>query len=225
VISEMVENAAPSPSNLLGVLLGALTILVGATTVFAELRASLNLIWGASSASAGGIVSLIRTRLLSVAMILAIGFILLASLVLNAALVAAWTYVRHVLPLHPGLLHVAEIVVSFAIVSVLFATMFKLLPDVQLRWNDVWLGGVATAVLFTIGKQAIGLYLGQSSLASMYGASGSLVVLLLWVYYSATIFFFGAEIAAAWARRFGSLRPSRLAAPTAPPAARATATA
>jgi membrane protein len=120
---------------------------------------------------------------------------------------------------------VAEIVVSFSIVSILFATMFKLLPDVHLRWNDVWLGGIATAALFTVGKQAIGLYLGQSSVSSMYGASGSLVVLLLWVYYSATIFFFGAEIAAAWARRFGSLRSSRPPARAAEPPSQAAANA
>ncbi|MGH7804071.1 MAG: YihY/virulence factor BrkB family protein, partial [Candidatus Binatia bacterium] len=204
VVQAMVKGARPSAGNLVGLVLSILMMIVGATGVFAELRSDLNFIWRVPTPQTSGVFSLVRDRLLSFAMVLAIGFVLLASLLVNAILVALWTYVSIVLPLHPALLQIVELVVSLTVVSVLFATMFKLLPDAHIPWEDVWVGGALTAILFTAGKTVIGLYLGQSGAFSTFGAAGSIVVLLVWIYYSSTIFFFGAELTKVYAHRHGS---------------------
>jgi hypothetical protein len=146
---------------------------------------------------------------LSFAMVLVIAFLLLVSLVLSAGLAALGQFLGGVLPVPELVLHVINFVVSFAIITVLFAMIFKVLPDAQIAWRDVWTGAAVTALLFGIGKVAIGLYLGHSGTSSTYGAAGSLVVLLLWVYYSAQILFFGAEFTQLYANRFGSkVRPA-----------------
>ena len=204
LVQQMVKGAQPSATSAVGLVLGILTVLLGATGVFAEIRSDLNFIWRVPTPADSGWFSMVRDRLLSFAMVLAIGFLLLASLVVNALLVATWTYVSGWLPLHPALLQVAELVVSLTIVSLLFATMYKLLPDAPVSWTDVWFGGFVTAVLFTAGKTLIGLYLGQSGLGSAFGAAGSIVVLLVWVYYSSAIFFYGTELTKIWAHRRGS---------------------
>jgi membrane protein len=185
-------------------IVGVITFLVGATTAFVELQDSLNTVWGVQPKPGRGVMGLLRDRLLSFAMLIAIGFLLMVSLVMSAATSALSGFLgSHV----PGLNYLAQtlnIVLSLAIVTALFAMVFKVLPDVKLAWRDVWIGAVATGVLFTIGKYLIGLYLGRSSVASAYGAAGSIAVLLLWIYFSAQLILLGAEFTQVYADRFGT---------------------
>ena len=137
-------------------------------------------------------------------MVLGTGFLLLVSLIVSAALAALNDSLASVIVITPAAVQVVNVIISFAVVTLMFAMIFKLLPDVRIAWNDVWIGAAATSLLFTIGKVLIGLYLGKSSMASAYGAAGSLVIMLLWVYYSAQILFLGAEFTQVYANRFGS---------------------
>jgi membrane protein len=185
------------------------TLLIGATAVFGELQATLNLTWEVQPAPTGGvwagIWALLKERLFSLAVVFALAFLLLVSLVVSAALAAAAALFQGA---EQALLsRLLELAVSLLVLTFVFALLFKYVPDAEIRWRDVWLGGFATAVLFTLGKTAIGYYLGRASVGSAYGAAGSLVVLLVWVYYSALIFFFGAEFTHAWATRHGAVTP------------------
>jgi membrane protein len=185
------------------------TLLIGATAVFGELQATLNLTWEVQPAPTGGvwagIWALLKERLFSLAVVLALAFLLLVSLVVSAALAAAAALFQG--PEQALLSRLLELAVSLLVLTFVFALLFKYVPDAEIRWRDVWLGGFVTAVLFTLGKTAIGYYLGRASVGSAYGAAGSLVVLLVWVYYSALIFFFGAEFTHAWATRQGAVTP------------------
>ncbi len=191
------ENAAePSAGSIAGIISFA-TLLWGSTNVFAQLQNSLNKIWNAPDKENGGIMATVKDRLLSFSMVLGIAFLLLVSLVLSSALTAMSSMVS-------GnnmtiLWQVLNFVISFAVITLLFAAIFKVLPDVDIRWSEVWLGAAVTALLFTIGKYLLGLYLGNAG--SAYGAAGSLMAFLLWVYYSAQILFFGAEFTQVHARR------------------------
>jgi membrane protein len=177
--------------------------------VFGELQATMNLIWEVRPAPTGGawagIWAWLKTRIFSLAIVLALAFLLLVSLVVSAALAGAaaffWGPVRTLLSL------LLELTVSLGVLTCGFALLFTYVPDAEVRWRDVWLGGVATAVLFTVGKTAIGYYLGRASVGSAYGAAGSMVVLLVWAYYSALIVFFGAEFTQVWATRQGAVAP------------------
>jgi membrane protein len=173
--------------------LGLLTLLFGASQVFAELQAALNKIWEADAARTNGILALIRRRFLSFGLVLAIGLLLLVSLILSAALAALGTYMRGALPLPEWLLQGFDFLLSVAGTSALFALIFDYIPDAQTDWRHSWIGGLVTAGLFSLGKSLIGLYLGKAGIGSAYGAAGSLVVVVVWVYYSSQIFFFGAE--------------------------------
>jgi membrane protein len=176
---------------------GLVTLVIGATAVFGELQATLNLIWEVRPAPTGGvwagIWALLKERLFSLTLVFALTFLLLVSLVVSAALSAAAALVQG--PEQALLSRLLELTASLLVLTFVFALLFTYVSDAEIRWRDVWLGGVVTAVLFTLGKTAIGYYLGQASVGSAYGAAGSLVVLLVWVYYSALIFFFGAEFA------------------------------
>jgi len=188
--------------------LGIATLLFGASGVFGQLQDSLNTIWEVRPKPGRGLMGLVRDRFLSFSMVLGIAFLLLVSLLISAGLAALGT----TLDVLPDAWHWAaqalDFVVSFAAITVLFALMFKYLPDVKIGWSDVWLGAALTALLFMLGKLAIGLYLGHSAFASAYGVAGSFVVLLVWIYYAAQIFFFGAEFTQVYANRFGSqIRP------------------
>jgi membrane protein len=199
-VSEPKKSAAAT-------VIGFLTLLLGATTVFAELQDDLNRIWKVPArAKPKGVWGWVRARILSFGMILAIGFVLLASLVASAAIAAVGKWGGSLLGGWEVLAHVVEVLVSFGLLTVLFAVLYRYLPDVHIAWHDVWTGALATALLFSIGKLAIGLYIGKSSTASAFGAAGSLVVVLLWVYYSAQIFLFGAEFTAAYSHAYGSRR-------------------
>jgi membrane protein len=196
-----------------------LTLLIGATAVFGELQATLNLIWEVQPAPTGGvwesIWAILKERLFSLALVLALAFLLLVSLLISAALATAAALFHG--PEQTFFVRAMEITLSGLVLVLVFALLFKYVPDAQIRWRDVWLGGFFSAVLFTLGKTAIGYYIGQASIGSPYGAAGSLMVLLVWVYYSALIFFFGAEFTQVWATRHHVVVPKPHAAPGAAP--------
>ncbi|MGA7876832.1 MAG: YihY/virulence factor BrkB family protein [Desulfoferrobacter sp.] len=195
--------------NPMAILIGFATLVVGSTAVFAELQSALNLIWDVTAdPSRNKIKGLIRDRLLSFAIVLAVGFLLLVSLLISAAIAALHTYLAGKMPGMSNFWQMLNMVTSFGITALLFAMIYKYLPDVKITWRDVWVGALVTALLFTGGKLLIGMYLGQMVGGNVYGAAGSFVVLLIWVYYSALICFFGAEFTQVYARRYGSkIRP------------------
>jgi membrane protein len=213
-IQTMVANAGQHGGGVLATILGLVTILFGATGVFVQLQSALDRIWNVEPKPGAGIWSFIRTRMISFGMILGIGFLLLVSLVVTAAVAAVGKWATGLLPGGETLVNILTFVVSFALITLLFAMIYKVLPDVEIGWRDVWIGAAVTALLFTIGKFLIGLYLAHSTVASTYGAAGSLVVLLLWVYYSSQILFLGAEFTQVYATRYGSqITPSKHAVP------------
>lgn len=179
-------------------------LVVGATGVLTQLQISLNTIWSVEARPDIGLKNLLRKRLLSLGMILVIGFLLLVSLVVSSVVAGLSNYLSNLAPGLDSLVLLLNFLVSFGITTLLFAMMFKFLPDVLIAWGDVWFGAIATAILFSLGKFLIGLYLGNSGLGSTYGAAGSVIILLLWVFYSAQILFFGAELTQIYAGRFGS---------------------
>ncbi|HVE41704.1 MAG TPA: YihY/virulence factor BrkB family protein [Planctomycetota bacterium] len=206
-IATVVENAGKNKNgSILATILGAAALLFGASGVFTELQTSLNAIWRVEKRKGRGILGLIKDRFLSFAMVLGIAFILLVSLVLSALLQALGSFVAGWAG-NSVLMTSLYALFSLAVLSALFALMFKFLPDARVRWGDVWLGAGITAGLFTAGKFLIGLYLGKSGVAGKYGAAGSLVVFLVWVYYSAQILFIGAEFTRVWAEHHGGLAP------------------
>jgi membrane protein len=208
-IQSLLESAAKPASGMLAAGVGLLFLFFGASGVFGELRDSLDLVWGVKPAYGKGIPGLIRYRFVSFAMVLGIGFLLLVSLVFTAAIAAAGKIFGGYLPLPESVLQIFNMVLSFAAVTFLFALMYKVVPDIRIEWRDVWIGAAVTSLLFSLGKFLIGLYLGKASIGSAYGAAGSLVVLLVWVYYSAQIFFLGAEFTHAFAERHGSRAEAR----------------
>jgi membrane protein len=214
-IQGMVESASLSGKSFLATAIGVVTLVIGATTVFTELQSALDRIWESPAAEKKeGVWNLLRSRVLSFGMILAIGFLLLISLVVSAGLSALGSWWA---PMFGGweiLLQVVNFVVSLVVVTLLFAMIYKFLPRAKIGWHDVWIGAAATALLFTLGKFLIGLYIGKSSVASGFGAAGSLVVVLVWVYYSAQIFLLGAEFTWVYAFRHGSRRGEQKVAST-----------
>jgi membrane protein len=178
---------------------GIVILLFGASSVFGELQSALNKIWEAPSSLRKGLLGLVKSRLFSFAMVLAIGFLSLVSLIASAAIATFGAYFSGVLPAPAWLLHLTNALVSFLAIAILIAAILKYVPDATIRWQDVWVGAVVTALLFSLGKAAIGLYLGTAAVGSAYGAAGSLVVIIVWVYYSAMIFYFGAEFTRAHA--------------------------
>ena len=206
-IQGMVESASLSGKSFLATAIGVVTLIIGATTVFTELQSALDRIWESPAAEKKeGVWNLLRSRVLSFGMILAIGFLLLISLVVSAALSALGSWWAPIFGGWEILLQVVNFVVSLVVVALLFALIYKFLPRAKIGWPDVWIGAAATALLFTLGKFLIGLYIGKSSVASGFGAAGSLVVVLVWVYYSAQIFLLGAEFTWVYAFRHGSRR-------------------
>lgn len=214
---ESTVNNASQPGAGAGIIASIISIVVllfGATGVFTELQDSLNTVWEVAPRPDLGFWQFIRNRVLSFGMVLGIAFLLLVSLVVSAVLSGLNTYMNGLLPGVDSLWQIVNFVISLGVVTLLFAMMFKFLPDVKIGWSDVWVGGFITALLFTLGKFLIGLYLGNSSFTSSYGAAGSLVVVLAWVYYSAQILFFGAEFTQVYARRYGSqIVPNQYAVP------------
>lgn len=202
LVQEVLRSAARPATGRIATALGFVTLLLGATAVFGQLQDSLNRVWDVAPKPGAVVTTLLRKRALSFAVVLSLGFLLLVSLVLSAALSAFSGYLARHLAIPAAALEASNFLLSFLIVTLLFATIYRLLPDVRLEWRDVLLGSVVTALLFVVGKSLIGFYLGRTSVASAYGAAGSLVVVLLWVYYSALIFFFGAIFTRVHSRQF-----------------------
>jgi membrane protein len=209
-VEGLVKSASEPAKSTLATVVGVITLAIGATTVFAELQSDLDRIWDVPAAkSPSGIWNLIRSRVLSFGMVLGIGFLLFVSLLLSAALAALGKLWGSVFGEFEVLLQLVNFVVSLIVITGLFALMYKILPRVAIAWSDVWIGAAVTALLFSVGKFLIGLYIGKSAVVSGFGAAGSLVVLLIWVYYSAQIFLLGAEFTWAFAHRFGSRRHAK----------------
>ena len=198
-VQSMLESAGTSSPNPVVMLAGIITFIVGATGAFLELQGALNSIWRATAKSSGSLLrDLILPRLMSFGLVLGFAFILLTALVISAALEALSSYIGSQFPGASFFWHFLDLAISFGVITVLFALMFKLMPDAPVAWRAAWVGGLATAALFTAGKSLIGLYLGASSMTSTYGAAGSVMVILVWVYYSAQIVLFGAEFTRAF---------------------------
>ena len=204
-VQALLQNVNKPNEGVIATIIGVLLLLVGATSVFGELQGSLNRIWRAPERPhVNGLIALIRERLLSFGMILCIGFILMVSLLFSAALSAINQWWSPQFKEWIFLLNIFNIVFGFLMTTAMFALIYKLMPNVKIGWNEVWLGAVITAVLFSIGKVLIGLYIGRSAIASGFGAAGSLVALLVWVYYSAQVFLLGAEFTWAYSNIYGS---------------------
>jgi membrane protein len=203
-IQALISAANRPKTGAWATVIAVVTLFVGATGVFVQLQDALNSIWGVRRAPGRGVRNFIKDRLLSFALIVGIGFLLLVSLVLSAGLSALGKYMGGLLPVQETLWQGINFVVSFGVITLLFAMIFKLLPDVKIAWRDVWIGAMLTALLFNLGKFLLGLYLGRSSVTSAYGAAGSLVIVLLWVYYSAQILFFGAKFTQLYASQYSS---------------------
>lgn len=197
-IRHLIGKAEAPTQGLLAGALSLLAITIGATTVFAQMQRSMNTIWDvAPRPSRNTILALIKSRLLSLTVVISLGFVLLVSMLLNVFVHSLLNYASHWIPFHGGFAVAMEMLVSLLVITLLFATMFRVLPDVVLRWKDVLLAALITAILFSVGRALIALYLTYTATASSYGAAGSLVVLLMWVYYSSMILLFGAALARA----------------------------
>jgi len=204
-IQEMIQNASSKPkTGIISTVLGIGVLIFGAGGVVGQLQSSLNRIWGVTSKPGRGIWSFMWERFVSLAMVLGVGFLLLVSLVITTILTHLTLYIGSLIGGAAIIAYLLDLVVSFGFVTILFAMIYKFLPDVRIQWKDVWIGAALTSFLFTVGKFLIGLYLGTSGVTSSFGAAGSLITVLLWVYYSALIFFFGAEFTQIYASRYGS---------------------
>ncbi|MBD2494521.1 YihY/virulence factor BrkB family protein [Nostoc sp. FACHB-280] len=209
-----IRNASQPKTGAIASVISILLLLLGATGLFTELQDALNTIWEVKPKPGRGVKNVVRQRALSFAMILGVGFLLLVTLVISTVLTAIVGYFSSLLPGVDFIWQFLNFILSFVITTLLFGLIFKVLPDVKITWNDVLIGAVITSLLFSLGRYLLGQYLGNSSFGSTYGAAGSLVVILAWVYYAAQILFFGAEFTQVYARRYGSgIRPTRHAIP------------
>jgi membrane protein len=217
VAQTALQNANRPHVGIVATVIGIVALLFGASGVFGELQAALNTVWEVKPKSGGGIWRVIRHRFLSFGMVLVVGFLLLVSLVVSACLAVAGSYLNGVAPGVPLLIRGVNFLVSFLIITVLFALIYRYLPDATVGWRDVWFGAGVTAALFTVGKYAIGMYLGRAGVATPFGAAGSLVAFVVWVYYSGLIVFFGAELTEVTAKHAGrEISPIRGAERVAP---------
>ena len=203
-VQSLLEGASRRPGGVMATLFAGIAFLVAATGAFLELQVALNTIWRVKPRPTGHLYAFVMDRIRSFGLVVAIGFLLLVSLAVTAAMAALNAWLFNLSPANALMWNIVNTLVSTVVSTGLFALLFRFLPDVRLRWRDVTTGAVVTAVLFTIGQQVIGLYLGQSAIASSYGAAGSMMILLLWVYYSCQILLFGAEFTRVWAARHGA---------------------
>lgn len=205
LIDEMLQNASQNKGGgIMATIIGTVTLLLGAGGLFGQLQDALNTIWEVQPKPGQGFMAMIKNRFLSFTMVLGTGFILLVSLFLTTLISGAGEYVQQNYGVPPAVQQVINFVVGFALITGLFALIYKVLPDAEIGWRDVWIGAAVTSLLFGIGKFALGWYLGRSSVGSPYGAAGSLAVLLLWINYAAQILFFGAEFTQVYAKKYGS---------------------
>ncbi|MBD1864730.1 MULTISPECIES: YihY/virulence factor BrkB family protein [Trichocoleus] len=202
-IQTMIQSASHPSSGIVATVISVVTLLLGASGVFAQLQDALNTIWEIPP-SKEGVKGMVKARATSFAMVLVIGFLLLVSLVASAALAGIGNFFGHLIPGLAILWQLVNFVISFGVITLLFGLIYRVLPDVRVPWGDVWHGAIVTSLLFTVGKWLLGLYLGNSGVASPYGAAGSFVVVLVWVYYSAQILLFGAEFTQVYSKHYGS---------------------
>jgi membrane protein len=203
-IQDVIKNTSKSRNNLIATIIGITTLMVGATGVFSEIQDSINMIWGIKVIPKRGWVKMLANRVLSFSMVISIGFLLMVSLLINALVAAFGDRLAHYFPnLTLYVFHVVNYLLTFGIITLLFAIIFKVLPDARIKWKDVTVGAVFTAFLFILGKLAITFYLGKSTLGVAYGAAGSIIIILIWVYYSSIILYFGAEFTQVYARTHG----------------------
>jgi len=203
-VENIVKNAKAPAAGVFSTIAGIVVLLFGASGVFGELQSALNAIWEVAPKPGRGIGGLVRDRLFSFAMVMGVAFLLLVSLIASALLAAVGHFLSDALPGGELVWQVVNLAISLGIIASLFTLMFKTVPDAKVAWRDAWIGGAVTALLFTLGKFGIGLYLGKSAVSSSYGAAGSLVLLVVWVYYSASILLFGAEFTQVFATAYGS---------------------
>ncbi|MEI6534479.1 MAG: YihY/virulence factor BrkB family protein [Verrucomicrobiaceae bacterium] len=199
----ILSRSAAENTGILGTVIGFVVLLIGASGVFAELQGSLNLIWGVSS-KRHPVFIMLKERAFSFAMVFLMGFLMLISFLFSATIAAAGSYLHRHFPELDGPWELGNSVISMPVIAILFALIFRIVPDAHVEWRDVWLGALLTAVLFVAGKFVLGFYFGRSAVASSYGAAGSLIIILVWVFYSAQILFFGAEFTRLYATRYGS---------------------
>ena len=207
-IQDMLRNMTLERHGIAATVIGIVTLILGASGMFGQLKDALNTIWEvqprASSGIVAGITSYLRGNLTSVVTLVGTAFLLVVSLVVNTAVAALGHWLSQALPGGDALWHAVNFVLTLLALTLMFGLMFKYVPDVKIKWRDVWVGAIVTAILFTIGEWLIGLYLGRTNVGSAFGAAGSLIVILVWIYYSAQIFFFGVEYTKAYATRYGS---------------------
>jgi membrane protein len=203
-IQALIQSAHRPAHSVIASIIGVLALLLGASGVFSEMQDALNTIWRVNGECKSAVWQFCKARLLSFGMVLGIGFLLLVSLLLSAVLAALAKYVGGFLPIPALLLNAGDLLFSLCFITALFAMIFKLLPRAEIAWSDVWVGAALTSLLFTAGKFVIGFYIGKSVSASAYGAAGSLVIVVAWIYYSALLLYFGAEFTRVYAKRLGS---------------------
>jgi membrane protein len=204
-LEQMVQAADKPKSGKIATAVGIVMLLFGASGLFAQLKDALNTIWNVEKKKAAGFMGMIKERFLSMAMVLGIGFLLLVTLVADAAISAMGSRIEQYVG-GEAVMQAIQLALSFVVATVLFAAIFRILPDIQIAWRDVWLGAIFTSILFVLGKFGLALYLGKAAVGSAYGAAGSLVILLVWVYWSAQILFLGAEFTQVYARTYGSMK-------------------
>ena len=234
LLQDVIKGASSATAGVFAAIAGVVTLILTASGVFGEIQSALNAFWRVDEESlteqkenlGTTISNLVRARAASIGLVAALGFLLIVSLAVSAGLTALGDYINAQLPFGETILGTLNFVISFALLTALFAAIYKVLPDRPLAWGDVMVGALATALLFTLGKTLIGLYIGSSAVGSTYGAAGALLIILLWVYYSAQIFLLGAEFTKVYARHFGSMRArkkesAKLAPETKPADARA----
>lgn len=212
-VGEILTKASQSKATILGSIIGIIILLVGATGVFVELQKTLNIIWEVKTVPQKGILPILKARFFSFGLILAIAFLFLISLVVSTALAAMGDWITgDIAGLMVTIFNILNFIFSLAVISILFALMFKFLPDAKIQWKHVWFGSLVTGLLFTMGKTALAFYFGKAQPASVYGAAGSIILILLWVSYSSMIMFFGAEFTATYAKMYsGKVPPSEIA--------------
>jgi membrane protein len=212
-IQQMIRNAALSGDSTWATVVGIVTLIIGATSVFGEIQDSINFIWQLKAKPKNGIVKMLINRLLSFSIVISLGFILLVSLALNGLIELFSSQLARIFPeITVVLIYIVNLALTFGVIALLFAIIFKVLPDAKVQWKHVIAGAITTAILFMIGKFAIGFYLGASKVSSTYGAAGSIVIILLWVYYSAIILYFGAEFTQVYMEYHGAkIQPNEYA--------------
>jgi membrane protein len=212
LIESMVRNASKPSHGAIATIIGTITLLLGASGVFGQLKDALNYIWKVEPRPGVGFVKTIKDRFLNFSMVVVIAFLLLVSLIASAAISAVGAFLNNILPIPEILLEIINFIVSLGVITLLFALLYKTLPDVVLQWRNVFVGGAVTALLFTIGKTIIGVYLGHNSLSSTYGAAASMVIILVWIYYTSQIVFLGAEFTKVYTlKKEKSIQPNNLA--------------